>query len=143
MRKRILSGPWTDCQVRTDFYALTALGPSVIASATRGGVGDDIGPDTTDHLAFTEAEMSHAAIAAAIARDDLLTAERLVAFSLASYANSDQLAWPKTALGAARAGLPKSRYLEARAALARRGLIVIEALGRGRSRSDTKDSRNN
>ena len=40
-------------------------------------------------------------------------------------------------LAAARAGLPKGRYLEARDALARRGLIVIQEHGRGRSGSDT------
>jgi hypothetical protein len=51
--------------------------------------------------------------------EDLSSAERLGAFSLASYANSDQIAWPKTALAAARAGVPKGRYLEAREALAR------------------------
>ena len=86
MRKRILSGPWTDLQVRAEFYALNALGPSVIASVTNGGVGDDIGPNTTDHLARTEDEMSHAAIAAVLERHDLSTSERLAAFSLASFA---------------------------------------------------------
>ena len=67
MRKRILSGPWTDFQVRAGFCALNALGPSVIASATTGGVGDDIGPNTSNALAFAEDEMSHAAIAAVLA----------------------------------------------------------------------------
>ena len=137
MRRRILTGPWTDFQVRAEFFALNALGPSVIASATNGGVGDDIGPDTTDHLVLTEDEMSHAAIAAVLERDDLSTAERLVAFSLASFANSDHLAWPGTPVAAARAGLPKSRYVEARDALARRGLIVIDDPSRGRGRSST------
>jgi hypothetical protein len=137
MRNRILSGPWTDFQVRAEFHALNALGPSVIASATNGGVGDDIGQDTAGDLAFTEDEMSHAAIASVLAREDLSTAERLVAFSLASFANSDQIAWPSTALAAARARLATGRYLQARAVLARRGLIVIQGHGRGRSRSDT------
>ena len=137
MRRRILSGPWTDFQVRAGFCVLSALGPSAIASATTGGVGDDNGPHTSFDLAFAEDEMSHAAIAAVLARDDLSTPERLVAFSLASFANADQIAWPKTPLAAARAGLPKGRYLEARDALARRGMIVVQDHGRGRSRADT------
>ena len=37
--------------------------------------------------------MSHAAIAAALAAEDLSVSQRLVAFSMASFANSDQLAW--------------------------------------------------
>ena len=135
MRRRILSGPWTDFQVRAGFCVLSALGPSVIASATTGGVGDDIGYDISRDLAFAEDEMSHAAIAAVLARDDLSTPERLVGFSLASFANADHLAWPGPSVAAARAGLPKSRYVEARDALARRGLIVIEDPGRGRGRS--------
>ncbi len=49
--------------------------------------------------------MSHAAIAAVLAADELSVAERLAAFSLASFANSDQLAWPGNALAAVRSGL--------------------------------------
>ena len=135
MCSRILSRPWTDFQVRAEFCALNALGPSVIASATDGGVGDDKGPNATNNLAFAEDEMSHAAIAAVLERDDLSTPERLVAFSLASFSNTDQLAWPGTSVAAARAGLAKGRYVEARDALVRRGLIVIQDPGRGRGQS--------
>jgi hypothetical protein len=51
-----------------------------------------------------EAVVSHAAIAAVLARDDLGVGERLAAFSLASYANGEQRAWPSTPNAAARAG---------------------------------------
>ena len=49
--------------------------------------------------------MSRAAIAAALALDDVAGGERLVAFSLASFANREHLAWPGTPAAAARAGL--------------------------------------
>lgn len=78
--------------------------------------------------------MSYQAIAAALARDDLSVGERLVAFALASFADGDQLARPGTPAAAGRAGLSKSRFLEARHELVRRGLVVVErpATGRGR-----------
>lgn len=76
--------------------------------------------------------MSHAAVAAVLARDDLSAGERLVALSLASFANRDQLAWPGIPAAAARAGLGRSRYLEAREQLVRRGLVEVEDRGRGR-----------
>ena len=79
--------------------------------------------------------MSREAIAAALARDDLSVGERLVTFSLASFADRDCLARPGTPAAAGRAGLSKSRFLEARNGLVGRGLVVVErpATGRGRA----------
>ncbi len=48
--------------------------------------------------------MSRQAIAAALARDDLSSGERLVAFSLASFADRENRARPGTPTAAARAG---------------------------------------
>lgn len=79
--------------------------------------------------------MSHAAIAAALALDDVAAGERLVAFSLASYANREQRAFPGTAAAAARAGLSHSQYLAARDALVTRGLVCLESTGGGRGNS--------
>lgn len=79
--------------------------------------------------------MSYAAIAAAIALGDVSPSERLVAFSLASYANRDGIAYPGNRAAAARAGLSRSRYLHARDQLLRRGLISITETGGGRGRS--------
>ena len=79
--------------------------------------------------------MSYRAIAAALALREVSTGERLVVFSLASYANSDQQAWPSDEVAAARSGLRRSRYLAARRSLAERGLIQIEQPGRGRGKS--------
>ncbi|MFZ0384698.1 MAG: hypothetical protein WAL22_03450 [Solirubrobacteraceae bacterium] len=45
--------------------------------------------------------MSYRAIAAALELRELSTGERLVAFSLASYANSDRQAWPNNEVAAA------------------------------------------
>jgi hypothetical protein len=79
--------------------------------------------------------MSRQAIAAALAREDLSSGERLVAFSLASFADRENRARPGTPAAAWRAGLQKSWFLEARDALERRGLVVVEqaAVGRGRA----------
>jgi putative PIN family toxin of toxin-antitoxin system len=49
--------------------------------------------------------MSHTAIAAALACEDLATGERLVAFSLASFTGPEHQAFPGTSAAAARAGL--------------------------------------
>ena len=67
--------------------------------------------------------MSRQAIAAALAREDLAGGERLVAFSLASFAGRDNRAWPGASAAAARAGLSRSRYLHARDQLVARGLV--------------------
>ncbi len=81
--------------------------------------------------------MSHAAIAAVLAREDLSAGERLVAFSLASFADREQLAFAGTPAAAARAGLGKSRYLQARDRLVGRGLVDVEGRAGGRGRSRT------
>jgi hypothetical protein len=81
--------------------------------------------------------VSHAAIAAVLARPELAAGERLVAWSLASFANREQLAWPGIPAAAARAGLSRSRYLEVREQLVRRGLLEVEATGVGRGQAST------
>ncbi len=81
--------------------------------------------------------MSRDAIAAVLARDDLACGERLAAFSLASFAGREHRAWPGAATAAQRAGLSRSRYLQARDRLARRGLVLVEAEASGRGRSST------
>ena len=81
--------------------------------------------------------MSREAIAAALAREDLPSGERLVAFSLASFAGSDNRAWPGAAAAAARAGLSRSRYLYDRDRLVRRGLVGVEKAASGRGRAST------
>ena len=81
--------------------------------------------------------MSREAIAAALAREDLSCGERLVAFSLASFADRENRARPGTPAAAARAGLARSRFLEARDRLVRRGLLVVEQAATGRGRAST------
>lgn len=81
--------------------------------------------------------MSHTAVAAVLARTDLSMGERLVALSLASFADREERAFPGNAPGAARAGLGRSRYLEAREQLVSNGLVTIESAGRGRGRATT------
>ena len=78
--------------------------------------------------------MSRQAIAAVLARDDLVGGERLVAFSLASFAGRDDRAWPGAPAAAARAGLSRSRYLHVRDRLVERGLVVVESEASGRGR---------
>jgi hypothetical protein len=81
--------------------------------------------------------MSREAIAAALAREDLSCGERLVAFSLASFADRENRARPGTPAAAGRAGLARSRFLEARDRLVRRGLLVVEQAATGRGRAST------
>jgi DnaA N-terminal domain len=81
--------------------------------------------------------MSRDAVAAVLARDDLACGERLTAFSLASFAGREHRAWPGAAAAAQRAGLSRSRYLQARDRLVRRGLVLVEAEASGRGRSST------
>jgi hypothetical protein len=76
--------------------------------------------------------MTHQAIAAALSLHGVSAGERLAAFSLTSFANREQRAWPGSRVAAARAGLSKSQYLIAREGLQRRGLIEIEQPGGGR-----------
>jgi hypothetical protein len=79
--------------------------------------------------------MSHRAIAAALALVDVSRGERLAAFSLASFANRAEQAWPSARVAAARAGLSRSQYLEARSRLVRRWLATIAADGGGGANS--------
>jgi len=81
--------------------------------------------------------VSRQAIAAALAREDLAGGERLVAFSLASFAGRDGRAWPGAPAAAVRAGLSRSRYLHDRDRLVRRGLIVVVEMASGRGRAST------
>jgi hypothetical protein len=81
--------------------------------------------------------VSYTAIAAALALVDVSPSERLVAFSLASYANRDAIAYPGNPAAAARAGLSRSRYLHARGQLQQRGLVSISSAGGGRGNSTT------
>jgi DnaA N-terminal domain len=81
--------------------------------------------------------MSREAIAAALAREDLSCGERLVAFSLASFADRENRARPGTPAAAGRAGLARSRFLEARDRLVGRGLVVVEDVASGRGRAST------
>ena len=81
--------------------------------------------------------MSRQAIAAVLARDDLSCGERLVAFSLASFADRENRARPGTAAAAGRAALKPSWFLEARDMLVRRGLVIVEQAATGRGRAST------
>ena len=81
--------------------------------------------------------MSRQAIAAVLARDDLSSGERLVAFSLASFADRENRARPGTPAAAERAGLKRSWFLEARDTLVRRGLVVVEQAAAGRGWAST------
>lgn len=81
--------------------------------------------------------MSRDAVAAVLARDDLACGDGLAAFSLASFAGRGHRAFPGAAAAAQRAGLSRSRYLQARDRLVRRGLVIVEAEASGRGRSST------
>ena len=81
--------------------------------------------------------MSHQAIAAVLADHDLSSGERLVAFSLASFADRENRTRPGTPAAAERAGLRRSWFLEARDMFVRRGLVVVEQAATGRGRAST------
>ena len=81
--------------------------------------------------------MSREAIAATLARDDLSCGERLVALSLASFADRENRARPGTPAAAGRVGLARSRFLEARDRLVCGGLLVVEDAASGRGRAST------
>ena len=81
--------------------------------------------------------MSYRTIAAALAVEDVSIGERLVAFSLASYANTEHETFVGNAAAAARARLSRSQYLAAREQLEGRDLISVAAAGGGRGRSST------
>lgn len=122
------------------------LGLSVIANATRG-VGDGPQPHRFRIRQAVDAPtvspcpgqvgVSHAAIAAVLIRDDLSAGERLVAWSLASFANREHRARPRIPGAPGRAGWSRCRYLELRDRLARRGLLEIETHGVGRGHAST------
>ena len=81
--------------------------------------------------------MSREAIAAVLAREDLASGERLVALSLASFADRANRAWPGAPAASARAGLSRSRYQQVREQLVVRGLVVVDARATGRGRAST------
>jgi hypothetical protein len=81
--------------------------------------------------------VSRQAISAVIARSDLASGERLVALSLASFADRENRAWPGAPAAAARAGLRRSRYQEAREEHVRRGLVAVDERATGRGRAST------
>ena len=81
--------------------------------------------------------MSRQAIAAVLARTDLASGERLVALSLASFAGRENRAWPGAPAAAARAGLSRSRYQQAREQLVARGLVAVDERATGRGRAST------
>jgi len=109
-----------------------------IASVTPRGAGDGFLPDNEDRAPDPGGdEVSHTAIAAVLARADLSTGERLAALSLASFADGEQRAWPGNPAAAARAGLCRSRYLQAREQLVARGLLELQDRGRGRGQATT------
>ena len=60
-----------------------------------------------------------------------------MAFSLASFANHENRPWPGAPAATARAGLSRSRYLQARDQLVRRGLVIVEDTATGRGRAST------
>jgi hypothetical protein len=129
---RIVPERWTDSKPGSRVCAMRCR-LSVVASIGYVDVGDGT------HASHTRRSggVSRAAIAAALALEHVAGGERLVAFALASFANRDQLAWPGTPSAAARAGLARSRYLEARNELLKRGLIETQETGAGRGRSTT------
>jgi hypothetical protein len=131
--RRILVGLWTDIKPVLGVCVLVSW-QSATASSGPSGAGDGLPPHVRP---VRSAPVSYTAIAAAIALGDVSPSERLVAFSLASYANRDGTAYPGNPAAAARAGLSRSRYLHARDQLVRRGLISVTDAGGGRGRSAT------
>jgi hypothetical protein len=84
-----------------------------------------------------EAQLSYRTIAAALALEDVSIGERLVAFSLASYADAEHQTFVGNRSAATRAGLSHSQYLAAREQLIARGLVSVAVDGGGRGRSST------
>src|SRR5581483_10127921 len=68
---------------------------------------------------------------------DVSVGERLVAFSLASYADAEHQTFAGNPAAAARAGLSRSQYLAAREQLLGRGLLSVAVEGGGRGRPST------
>jgi hypothetical protein len=141
---RILPGLRTDAKPVSGACVPLRSAKSIARTVT-GGTGDGLQPVTHRRSPTNEsaqvnaaarvATMSYRAIAAALALADVSVGERLTAFSLASYANRAQLAWPAARTVAARAGLSRRQYLTTRARLADRGLIVLEPAPGGPTQS--------
>lgn len=136
---RSVRRPGTESKPLTGVCALL-LRRNATANVCVTDAGDGLQPHLTLHPGPSRAPdrglaMSHAAIAAVLALEDLAVGERLAAFSLASFANREQRAWPGTRLAAARAGLSRSQYLVSREGLVGRRLVVVEGSGRGRGQS--------
>jgi hypothetical protein len=132
---------------------------SAIASVPVTGAGDGLQPPQTNRLqkrlstrvryperagrialsvvVRLELQMSYRTIAAALALEEVSIGERLVGFSLASYADGEHQTFVGNPAAAARAGLSRSQYLAAREQLERRGLISVAVEGGGRGRSST------
>jgi hypothetical protein len=127
-----------DC--RTDAMSVSGVcvplsGARSIASTALCGSGDGLQPSQLGSLSpsrsahphvLGRSALSYRAIAAALALEDVSVGERLVAYSLASYAGRDHLAWPAARTAAVRAGLSRRQYLAARAVLVERGLVIVE-----------------
>ena len=135
---RSLARAQAEIETTARSVATLQLRRNAAASVALRDAGDGVRP-SNDHVALDPQgpSMSHAAIAAVLARTDLAAGERLVALSLASFANREQRAWPGNPAAAARSGLGRSRYLEARDQLVRRGLLELENRGRGRGQATT------
>jgi hypothetical protein len=88
-------------------------------------------------VAFAGVGMSYRTVAAALALEDVSIGDRLVAFSLATYADAEHQTFVGNPAAAARAGLSRSQYLAAREQLEGRDLISVAAEGGGRGRSST------
>jgi hypothetical protein len=132
---------------------------SAIASVPVTGAGDGLQPPQTNRLqkrlsirvryperagriavavvVRLELQLSYLTIAAALALEEVSIGERLVGFSLASYADAEHQTFVGNPTAATRAGLSRSQYLAAREQLERRGLISVAVDGGGRGRSST------
>src|SRR5450755_4034239 len=115
---RSLPRCWTDPKLGRVLCVLSR-GESAIASVRVSGAGDGLQPP------HNESAMSYRTIAAALALEDVSVGERLVAFSLASYADAEHQTFAGNPATTARAGLSRSQYLAAREQLLARGLISV------------------
>ena len=149
--RRSLAGRWTDSNPAAALCAPHSCANS-IASTPLTDAGDGVQPQHRPphprcrrcwrhrerrplRRDLGSRAMSHVAIAAALALENVSAGERLAAFSLASFANREHRAWPGTRVAAARAGLSRSQYLAARGGLEKRGLVAVEESGVGRGHS--------
>ena len=160
---RSVSGCWTDSKPGLRVCVLSRC-VTAIASVPAAGAGDGIQPPhrqnlppqrpscdlsnpvgpgpvalavVVERVARLEARMSYRTIAAALALENVSVGERLVAFSLASYADAEHETFAGNPAAASRAGLSRSQYLAAREQLVSRGLMSVAVEGGGRGRSST------